>query len=56
MPRRSRNVLEARLPPPSRESLGADLAISADGHQAAAWMEVTIDESVRRKEIVGLSG
>jgi hypothetical protein len=52
--RRSRNVLGARLPPPNPESLGTNLVISAGGDQVAAWMEVTVDECVSRKEMLGL--
>ncbi|MGA3001420.1 MAG: hypothetical protein ABSE20_06825, partial [Acetobacteraceae bacterium] len=43
-------------PPPIPESLGANLAISAGGDQVSAWMEVTVDESVSRKEILSLPG
>jgi hypothetical protein len=55
-PRGSRNVLDARLPPLGPESLQTNLVISAGGDQVAAWMEVTVDKCVSRKEILCLPG
>jgi transposase len=49
IPRQSRGVLNARLPPPNPESVRANLAICADGDQMATWMEVAVDKCMSRE-------
>ena len=51
---RSGNHLSACLLMPEVEGLGSNRTIRACGHQVSAGMEVTMDECVSGKELLGL--